>query len=268
MTNVDKLLDIYNVIRPFFDIGLMAFLLYKGYQLLVRTQGLKIIRAVIVFAAIYVLAIILNLSTVLWVLRVIAPGIIVAFAIVFQPELRKIILKMGQGNWFRSGNRAKTNYIDSVLIAAEMLSKQKRGMLVAFIRGNSLKEQIETGTPLNADLSSSLLLTIFSHDTAMHDGAVIVQGGKLIAAGCFLPLSENFDIKKTFGTRHRAALGLSEETDAIVLVVSEESGAISLAYEGHLYYDLTREQLVEDLERYLEISTRDVMSEDFDNDKD
>ena len=102
----------------------------------------------------------------------------------------------------------------------------------------------------------------------MHDGAVIVQGGKLIAAGCFLPLSENFDIKKTFGTRHRAALGLSEETDAIILVVSEESGAISLAYEGHLYYDLTREQLVEDLERYLEISSRDVITEDFDNDKD
>ena len=185
----------------------------------------------------------------------------------FQPELRKLILRIGQGDWFRSGNRAKTSYIDSVLIAAEMLSKQKRGMLVAFIRGNSLKEQIETGTPLNADLSSSLLLTIFEHDTAMHDGAAIVQGGKLIAAGCFLPLSENFDIKKTFGTRHRAALGLSEETDAIVLVVSEESGAISLAYEGNLYYDLTHEQLVEDLERYLQISSHDMIGEDFEDER-
>ena len=263
MNSLDKLLQVYNAIRPFFDIALMSFLLYKGYQLLVRTQGLKIIRAVIIFVAVYVIAVVLKLTTVLWVLKIMGPSVIVAFAIVFQPELRKIILKLGQGDWFKSGNRAKTSYIDSVLIAAEMLSKQKRGMLVAFIRGNSLKEQIETGTPLNADLSSNLLLTIFAHDTAMHDGAVIIQGGKLIAAGCFLPLSENFDIKKTFGTRHRAALGLSEETDAIVLVVSEESGAISLAYEGNLYYDLTHEQLVEDLERYLQISSHDMIKEDF-----
>ena len=267
MNSLDRLFQVYNVIRPFFDIMLMSFLLYKGYQLLIRTQGLQIIRAVIIFVAVYVVAVVLDLTTVLWTLKIMGPGIIVGFAIVFQPELRKIILRIGQGDWFRSGNRAKTSYIDSVLIAAEMLSKQKRGMLVAFIRGNSLKEQIETGTPLNADLSSSLLLTIFAHDTAMHDGAAIVQGGKIIAAGCFLPLSENFDIKKTFGTRHRAALGLSEETDAIVLVVSEESGAISLAYQGNLYYDLTHEQLVEDLERYLEISSHDMIKEDFEDEK-
>ena len=101
----------------------------------------------------------------------------------------------------------------------------------------------------------------------MHDGAVVIDGGKLVAAGCFLPLSENFDIKKTFGTRHRAALGLSEETDAIVLVVSEDSGAISLAYEGNLYYDLTREQIVEDLERYLHISSKNAIAEEFSDEK-
>ncbi|MCR4790889.1 MAG: diadenylate cyclase CdaA [Treponemataceae bacterium] len=265
MNNLDKLLEIYKAIKPFLDVALMTFLLYKCYQLVMRTQGLKIIRALVIFASIYVISIVLHLDTVLWLLNMLAPGIIVGFAIVFQPELRKIILKLGQGDWFKSGNRAKDNYIDSILIAAEMLSKQKRGMLVAFIRTNSLKEQIETGTPLNADLSSSLLVTIFGHDTPMHDGAVVVQGGKLIAAGCFLPLSENFDIKKTFGTRHRAALGLSEETDAIVLVVSEESGAISLAYEGNLYYDLSHDQIVEDLQRYLKISTTDVITEEFEN---
>ena len=260
--SLDKFLEIYNVIRPFLDIVLISFLLYKTYQLIMRTQGLQIIRALIIFAVIYVVAIVLNLTTVLWIMNKISGGIIVGFAIVFQPELRKIIIKLGQSDWFKSGNRQKSSYIESVYTAAEILSKQRRGMLVAFMRNNSLKEQIDTGVLLNADLSSSLLVTIFGHDTMMHDGAVVIHGGKVIAAGCFLPLSENFDIKKTFGTRHRAALGLSEQTDAIVLVVSEESGAISLAYEGHLYYDLTHDQILEDLERFLKLSSTETISEE------
>ena len=107
-----------------------------------------------------------------------------------------------------------------------------------------------------------MLVTIFGHDTPLHDGAAIIQNGKLLAAGCFLPLSEQYDIRKTFGTRHRAALGLSEATDAVILVVSEESGAISLAYDSHLHYDLTTEQLTGTLETLLDITAESVTQED------
>jgi len=152
--------------------------------------------------------------------------------------------------------------VDSVLIAAESLSKLKRGMLVVFIKHTKHDNIVDTGTRLNADLSSGLLVTIFGHDTPLHDGACIVQGGKLVAAGCFLPLSEQYDIKKTFGTRHRAALGMSEICDGAVLVVSEETGAISLAYDSKLYYDLSQDQLKKILESRLEITAQDQIIED------
>jgi diadenylate cyclase len=135
-------------------------------------------------------------------------------------------------------------------------------MLVAFMRRTKLDNILSTGTRLNADLSSSLLVTIFGHNTPLHDGACFIQGGKVVAAGCFLPVSEQYDIKKTFGTRHRAALGLSEASDCVVLVVSEETGAYSLAYDSKLHYDLTMEQLTKILERQLEITPDQKIIED------
>lgn len=262
MNAFDRILIVYNFTRPFLDVLILAFILYKAYGIIVKTHGMQIIRAVIITALAYAVALLLNLSTVLWLFAKLAPGLLIGFAIVFQPELRKIFLRLGQGDWFKLGNRIKHTYVDSVLIAAEMLSNQRRGMLAVFIRSTGLKDIIDTGTRIHADLSSSLLVTIFGNDTPLHDGAVLIQGGKILAAGCFLPLSEQYDIKKTFGTRHRAALGLSEETDAIVLVVSEETGAISLAYDSKLYYDLTIDQLTKTLEHQLEISADIITQED------
>ena len=255
MGSLERFPEIYEYIRPVLDIGVLAFILYKMYGLIVKTQSLQIIKFGFTVFTAYVIALILNLSMLLWLLHLLAPGVLIGFAIVFQPELRKIIFKLGQTQWFKFRRRTKHAYIDSVLIAAEMLSKQKRGMLAVFTRKTSLKDIMDTGTYLNADLTSSLLVTIFGHDTPLHDGAAVIQDGKITAAGCFLPLSEQYDIRKTFGTRHRAALGVSEETDAVVLIVSEESGAISLAYDSHLHYDLTMEQLTATLENLLEITS-------------
>ncbi len=262
MNAFDRILTAYNFVRPLFDVLVLTFILYKAYGIIVKTHGMQIIRAIIITALAYAIALLLNLSTVLWLFSKFAPGLLIGFAIVFQPELRKIFLRLGQGDWFRLNNRTKHTYVDSVLIAAEMLSNQRRGMLAVFIRRTGLKDIMDTGTRIHADLSSSLLVTIFGSDTPLHDGAVLIQGGKILAAGCFLPLSEQYDIKKTFGTRHRAALGLSEETDAIVLVVSEETGAISLAYESKLYYDLSIEQLTKTLEYQLEITSDEITQED------
>lgn len=262
MDTFNSLLKIYDYAGPVVDIGVLSFLLYKAYEIITRTNAMQLIKAAVIVAMAYVVAYLLRLQTLLWVFNIMAPGLLISFAIVFQPELRKIFLKLGQTEWFAFGSRSKHTYVDSVLIAAETLSKQRRGMLAVFMRHTKLDNIIETGTRINADLSSSLLVTIFGHDTPLHDGACFIQGGKLLAAGCFLPVSEQYDIKKTFGTRHRAALGLSEVSDSVVLVVSEESGAISLAYDSKLHYDLSMEQLTRILESQLEITPDEQKIED------
>ena len=259
---IDGLLKIYEYIRPVLDVGILAFLLYKSYELIVRTNALQILKAAVIVAVAYLVVTMLDLSTLKWIFDSIAPVLVVSFAIVFQPEVRKIFLRLGQTEWFVFGSRSRHTYVDSVLIAAEILSKLRRGMLVVFLRHTKLDNIMNTGTKINADLSSSLLVTIFKFDTPLHDGASFVQDGKLLAAGCFLPLSEQFDIKKTYGTRHRAALGMGEQSDAVVLVVSEETGAISLAYDGKLHYDLTIEQLTRILEKLLEITPEAAKIED------
>lgn len=262
MNQFETLIKIYDFIRPVLDIGIITFLLYKAYQLITKTNAIQLIRAAVVVVLSYAVAVILQLRTLLWIFSVIAPGLMMAFAIVFQPELRKVFLKLGQAEWFTFGSRAKHSYVDSVLIAAEMLSKQKRGMLAVFMRRTKVDNILSTGTRLNADLSSSLLVTIFGHNTPLHDGACFIQGGKILAAGCFLPVSEQYDIKKTFGTRHRAALGLCEVSDCVVLVVSEETGAYSLAYDSKLHYDLTMDQVTRILERQLDITPDQQIIED------
>lgn len=260
MKALDALLSVYNYLKPILDVGILTFIIYKAYEMLSKTNG--ILKGVIIVLGGYALAIVLQLETLSWILNIIAPGLVIAFAVIFQPELRKIFLRLGQSRWFAFGTRSKHTYVDSVLLAAEMLSKQRRGMLAVFLRHTKIDNVINTGTKLNADISTNLLMTIFSMDTALHDGACFIQGGKLIAAGCFLPLSEQYDIKKTFGTRHRAALGVCEVSDAVVLVVSEESGAISLAYDSKLHYDLTMAELRKILENLLEITPDQYNIED------
>ncbi len=264
MNFVDIIKSFYtSILNPVLDIMLMTFLLYWAYKLIIRTNAIQVLRAVIYFALFYVIVVfILQLKTLSWALNFIGPAFVIGAVIILQPELRKIFLKLGQTDWFFFGGKKKHTYVDSVLVAAYEMSKQKRGMLVVFMKSAKLEQVIGSGQKINADLSSNLLITIFGHDTPMHDGACVVQGDKIIAAGCFLPVSENYDIKKTYGTRHRAALGLSEQCDAVILVVSEESGAISLAYDSQLHYDLSIESLTKILEKKLEIKKEDQKIED------
>jgi diadenylate cyclase len=158
--------------------------------------------------------------------------------------------------------RSEFEEVDAVITAAEVLSYRRRGALIVFVRNIGQKNIIESGTRLDAQVSSPLLLTIFSHDTALHDGAAVIDEGKLVAAGCFLPLSEQQDIRRSFGTRHRAALGLAEESDAVVLVVSEESGAVSLAYDANLYYNLTMDEVRARLAELLDLPEPADLEED------
>lgn len=255
MLGIERFLYIYDFIRPFLDISILTFLLYKAYDFISKTNSIQILEAIVIIGVAYGIAVFLDLKTILWILNIMAPGMVIAFAVIFQPEIRKIFLKIGQDGWYAFGTRSEHTFIDAILTAAENLALEKRGMLVVFKRQTKLDDIIQNGTSLNADLTSNLLMTIFEKDTALHDGACVVLNGKVVSAGCFLPLSTNYSIKKTFGTRHRAALGLSEVSDAVVLVVSEETGAISLAYDSKLNYDLSIPEIRKVLENLLNITS-------------
>ena len=234
------------------DVLLLAFLIYRSYQILVQTRAIQLIKGALFMALIYLVAFLLHLNTLKWILNMLVPGLVIGIAIIFQPELRRIFTRIGQGAWFRLHPQGRTYHLEAVMNAVEMLSARKKGSLLAFTRRTGLNTVIETGTRLNADLSSSLILTIFTENTPLHDGAIVIQEDKIVAAGCFLPLSEQPDIRKSFGTRHRAALGLVEESDAVVLVVSEENGAVSLAYDALLLYNLSMEEVSRRLKLLLE----------------
>jgi diadenylate cyclase len=239
---VDWLLNTWvvrEVVRPVLDVLMLSYLLYKSYQILVQTQAVQLIKGAVVMVLIYAVSLFLRLATLTWILNFLVPGLVIAIAIVFQPELRKIFTQIGSREWFRLGSRAAASNLGAVLSSLEMLSTHRRGALIVFPRHVGLKNIIQTGTTLGAELSTNLLSTIFYEGTPLHDGAVIVESGRVTAAGCFLPLSEREDMQASFGARHRAALGLAEETDAVVAVVSEENGALSLAYDGNIRYNIT-----------------------------
>ena len=243
---------VYDYIRPVLDVAILAFLLYKAWDLLAKTQAVQLIKGTGFLGLVYGVSVLLNLSTLQWLLNTLAPGFLIAIAIVFQPELRKIFLRLGQGELFRPDSKPRLGIIEAVINAAEALSRERRGMLVVFSRKTNIKNIIDTGTRLNAEISSSLIVTIFKYDTPLHDAAVIVQNNRIAAAGCLLPLSEQQGIKKSFGTRHRAALGMSEQSDAVVLVVSEETGAISIAFDGKLFYDLSPAEIIRKSSEFLD----------------
>jgi diadenylate cyclase len=256
-----RLFSFYNFIKPVPDVLILAFLLYKTYDLLLKTQAAQLVRGASFLALLYGLAILFRLSTLEWLLRTLVPGLFVTIAVVFQPELRKLIIRLGQGELFRPDSKPRLGVLEAVVTAAEMLSQERRGMLVVFARRVNIKNVIDTGTRLNADISSSLIVTVFKFDTPLHDGAMIIQNNHIVAAGCLLPLSEQSNIKKSFGTRHRAALGMSEQSDVVILVVSEETGAISLVFDGKIYYDLSSIEITRKLKDLMDRGVRETEGE-------
>jgi len=171
-------------------------------------------------------------------------------------------MRLGQGEFFRPDTGPNIGQLEAVVTAAELLSQKRRGMLVVFPRKINIRNVIETGTRINAEISSSLIVAVFEFDGPLHDGAMIIQNGRIVAASCLLPLSEQQDIRKSFGTRHRASLGMSEQSDAVVLVVSEETGAISIAYDSRLYYDLSAIEISRKLRELLDRGSLKLVDRD------
>lgn len=247
--------------RPTLDIVIIAYLIYGTYRLLIKTQAIQLAKGAALLVLVYAGAFFLRLDTLSWILSLLAPGLVIALAIIFQPELRKIFIRLGQGGIFRRGQGPRSTQLDAILHAAEILAEKRRGALLVFVRYVALDDIVERGTKIDGEVSSALILSIFEYDTPLHDGALIIKEGRIVAAGCFLPLSEQRDIKRSFGTRHRAALGLTEGADAVVLVVSEETGAISLAYDARLFYNLSPTALRKRLGQLLEYSGQSSLDE-------
>lgn len=229
--------------RDFVQIMVLAWLLYRVYIAIAQTKATQMLMFVIYYAVAFIISFVLQLSFFLRLFRLLTIPLLLFLCVLYHPELRRAFSGMflNRSRFFRMGGQTTGEQLDSILNACTMLVTAKRGALIVFPRHIDIKQIIDSGTKLNADLSTSLILTVFDHDTPLHDGALIVQAGRIVAASCYLPLSDQTGIKATFGTRHRAALGLAEQSDAVILVVSEETGAISLAYNANIYYNLEPE---------------------------
>jgi diadenylate cyclase len=237
-------LPLYKIIPKIFIISLeiliITYFFYKFYQILAQTKAVQVLKGLFFFFVLYIFTRIINFEILSWMLDQLTGVIVISVIILFQPELRRVLTKLGQSNWLDSFIKKDPKDLSAILNAIQNFSIRQIGALIVFERNVGLKNIIESGTLINSEISTPLLMTIFTNKTPLHDGAVIIKNDEIVAAGCFLPLSDSTQINKDFGTRHRAALGLAEESDAVVIVVSEETGRISLTYDGKLYtnYDL------------------------------
>ena len=242
-------------LRDAIDIIIVSFAFYQLLSFARRSRAGQLVQGLLLFLVFFAFVHLFELRTVRWILNAVLQFGVIAAVVIFQPELRRTLERLGgqSANWVSNlfwGRKADSslrgvwqNAAVAICDAAEQLSDTRTGALMVLERNNSLNEIIRTGTPLSADVIPEMLGTIFYEGTPLHDGAVVIRDGHIVAAGCVLPLSNNLEMGKDMGTRHRAGLGMSENSDAIVIVVSEETGIISLAKNGVLIRRLDRQNL-------------------------
>lgn len=228
--------------KPALEIIILWFVLYRILLFARGTRAAQVLKGIIVLIILFLFTQRFGLETLNWILTKLFALSVIAVLIIFQPELRRGLARLGQ-NHFLGSFLKEEQIIEEIVTAVINLSQKKIGALIAIEREVALKPYIESGVPLQSKLTHELLSTIFIPNAPLHDGGVIIEEGLLAAAGCLFPLSQNPRLSKILGTRHRAALGLTEETDAVVIVISEETGAISVAMGGKLTHDLDKEGL-------------------------
>jgi len=245
------------------DILIIAFLIYRLLKITMQTRAIQVIKGVGFILIAWRLAELVGLSTVAWVIKYILNAGALVLVIIFQPELRKTLEHIGGTKLF-SKTSGSANVMQTELVATEIvracidMSKKKIGALIVMERNTALGEVIESGTILRCDVTSEVLESIFMPGTPLHDGAVVIRNDLIHAAGCFLPLSERIDLDKNLGTRHRAALGLSEQSDALIIVVSEETGTISACKNGKITRYIGAKALKDMLLEDIDISSEDI----------
>ncbi|OIO78683.1 MAG: TIGR00159 family protein [Candidatus Omnitrophica bacterium CG12_big_fil_rev_8_21_14_0_65_43_15] len=229
--------------KPFVEIFVLWFVYYTLLVFLKGTRAIQVLRGLVVLVFAFFLAQYFEFYTLNWILSRLLAISVIAFLILFQPELRRGFASLGQRHIFNI-LPTEEKVIEELSVAAVIMSRKKVGALIAIEREASLRSYVESGVALDSKVTSELLCTIFTPSTPLHDGGVVVHNDRISFAGCLFPLTENPRISKILGTRHRAAIGLTEETDAVVIVVSEETGGISIAIGGKLTRELDKDGLV------------------------
>lgn len=248
-------------ITDILEILVLAFLIYHILVWIQSTRAWVLLKGMIVIAVFLLAAALMQMNTIIWIAKNVLSIAITAVLIILQPELRKVLEDLGKSGFLeklqltdkkKEEGRFSDKTLQSMLNACTAMSKAKTGALIVIERTQSLADYAATGIAVDAVVSSQLLINIFEHNTPLHDGAVIVRGDRIVSATCYLPLSDNRAVSKELGTRHRAALGASENTDALIVIVSEETGAVSVAREGRLYRNLGKDGLQEHLVQFQE----------------
>ena len=227
------------------EVLVLAAMFYYVFRLFKGTRGAAVLTGmIIVYGAVYAITSLSHLDILNWLLSRLMIYLSLAFVVIFQPEIRRVLANLGrQPLWKSKGIASQKNLVEPIIQTVQILSSRKIGALIAIERDIGTRTLQDTGTRIKGIVSSELLATIFFPHTPLHDGGVIISGNQIRAAGCLFPLSDKTELSKMLGTRHRAAIGITEETDAIVVVVSEETGTISLAYNGRLRRGLDEERL-------------------------
>lgn len=251
-------LSTWDIIVNLLDIFVVWFLIYRLFELVRGTKAVQLLRGVAIFIGIRIVAELIGLHTLSWLMnQVITYGVIAAI-IIFQPEVRRGLEHLGRSAFFKTSKKEELDDERMILAfdkAIQYMSKRKIGALVTIQRSTGLDEYIETGIDLDADITGELLINIFIPNTPLHDGAVIVKDGKIAVASAYLPLSDSMLIPKEFGTRHRAAVGISEVSDALTFIVSEETGGVSITLSNDFLHDLTQEE-------YLAVMRRELLPDE------
>ena len=256
-------------ITDILDMAIIAFLIYKGIKFITKSATMRVMRGIIILFVVMGLATVLDLYVIKFLLGKTMEFGVLVLVVLFQPELRKLLERVGSSAFMNIFGKAEVSRemelaINEAISACEDMSRSRTGALIIFEREIKLDDTLKTGTTVNADLNAELLKNIFFPNTPLHDGAVMIREGRIAAAGCILPNSSNPNISKELGTRHRAGIGMSEVSDAVVIVVSEETGSISVAVDGmlkrHLAHDTFEKILRNELMPDDEDSTGSISS--------
>lgn len=257
---LDGGIDALDLLRIGVDIAVVWYVLYKLIMLIRGTKAIQLLKGIVVIIIVWIFSLIFNLQTIQWLTNYAITWGFVAIIILFQPELRRALEQLGRGNIFSRNVKSEEEILEQTIEAfiqsCGYMAKRRIGALITIERETGIGDYAETGIPINGKLTHQLLTNIFTPNTPLHDGAVIMRGEEIVAAACYLPLSESPFISKELGTRHRAAMGVSEVTDAITIVVSEETGNITCTKNGELHRDLGLDGLREFLNGNLSLSMK------------
>lgn len=233
-------------IRPqdYLDILLVTYCVYRLLLLIKGTHAVQMLMGLAILGAAFALSIQSELYTMNWLLSNVFDYLVIIVIVLFQDDLRRALAHVGRAKWFSSSNiEEEREIIDEIAKAACKMAKEKIGALIVIERETGLKNFIDTGSKIDSKVRNELFYSIFTKQSPIHDGAIIISNGRMAAAGCFLPLSKNPDLNKNLGTRHRAAIGITEDTDAVVVIVSEEAGAAHIVKSGKITSNLNEEEI-------------------------